>query len=133
MPVFKQHPGQLVHIVDLAYGCDRISSMVGTNQQRLRFIIRNTADSHSSGHLLDVFIKFGPKRRIFNIVDCTVKTAFPIHDHAASLRPKMRMVINSEKQIKYAVLCGCNSKKSSHILASFLSIHACGIPRVSPL
>jgi hypothetical protein len=78
--------------------------MVGPYDQRLRLIIGNTANPKPSLHLIDVFIKFRPKRGILNIMDRPVKSLIAIYRHPTAPCPKVGMVIYPKKQIKYTIL-----------------------------
>ena len=97
MSIAKEHFRQFFHIVDFAYRRNRVRSMMGTHQKRLRLIIRYTANAHRTGHFLYILVEFRAKRRIFDIVDGAVKAAFPVDYHSSALRAQMGMVINAKK------------------------------------
>ena len=93
---------QLLHnafqIIDLAHCHDGIGSVVGTHQKRLRFIVRNTADSQISFHLIYIFVKLGTKGRILNVVNRSVKSLLlTVYSHSRTPRTQVGMVIRSEK------------------------------------
>jgi hypothetical protein len=67
-----------------------------------------------------ILIELGPERCILNIVDGTVKSVFAVYRHSSPSGSQMGMIVNSEKQIKYAVLIGRDAKKAAHNLSSFL-------------
>ena len=88
---------------------------MGTHHQRLGLKIRNAADADISLHLIEILVKFCPKRSIFNIMYRPVEALFfAIDHHACSPGSQMGMVIRSEIQVKDTILLGCNTKKSAH-------------------
>ena len=87
---------------------------MGTHNQWLRFIIGNAADSHIPLHFIYIFIKFRTERRIFNIMDGTVKSFLPINRHPSPPRSQVGMIIRSKKQVKDTVVLRRHSKKSTH-------------------
>ena len=89
--------------------------MMGADQQRLRFIIRNTADSHVAVHGICLFIKFCTERGVFDVVDCPVKAfLFIICHHAGTPCSKVTMIVCTKEQIKDTVAFGSDSKETSH-------------------
>jgi hypothetical protein len=44
----------------------------------------------------------------------TIKAILPIYRHTATSGAQVGMIVNTKKQIKYAILSGCNSEKSAH-------------------
>ena len=94
----------LLRIVDLAYGGDGISAVMGADDQGLGFIIGDASNPQVPLHLPHIFVKLGAERRVFYIVDGTVEPFFAIYGHAATPCTKMRMIVRSEKQIKNAVV-----------------------------
>ena len=114
IPVFEYPIHDLIRIIDFPHRLYCISSMMGTDDQRLRLIIGNTADPHISFHLVHIFIKFGTERRVLNIMYGTVKPFFSINCHSGSSRPQMGMIVRPEKQIKHAIVLRRHSKKSTH-------------------
>ena len=100
----KDFLNKLISVVYLSHGCNSIGAMMRTNQQGLGFIIGNAPDSVFSLHLLHIFIELGTKRCIFYIVDGSVKALVSIHCHSAASGSQMRMIIDSEKQIKHTIL-----------------------------
>ena len=116
VPFGEQFLCQKVRIINSAHSGNGIGSMVRTHHQRLGFIIRYTANPDTSPHFNHFFVKFCAKRRILNIMNRPVKSAFPVVNHHSSPPgAQMRMIICSEKYIKHAVLFGCNTKKTSHV------------------
>ena len=101
-------------IVNFSHGCNGKCAMMGTHNQWLWFKIGNAANPVISLHFLHVFIKFRPKWGIFYIVNCTVKPVLSIHRHSGTSCSQMGMIIGSKKQIKYAVILRCHSKKTAH-------------------
>ena len=80
----------IVQVIDFSYGHDCVGSMMGTNDQRLRFVVRNASDSHRSMHDIDIFIKFCTERGIFNIVDRPVETVlFVVDGHTGTSGSQM--------------------------------------------
>ena len=115
VPVLEDVLSQLCRVVDAAHRGNRIGSVVGADQQGLGLVVGNTANAHPACHFVDVFFKLGPERRIFNVVNGTVKSLFPIHGHTCPAGSQMGVIIGSEKQIKYAILFGCHTKKTTHL------------------
>ena len=93
-----------IGIVDLSDGHDGKGAMVGADDQRLGFVVRNTADAQMAAHALHFFVKFCPKGRIFNVVDGTVE-AFPvvIDRHTGASGAKMGVIVCPEIEVKYAI------------------------------
>ena len=118
--ISKQIFYQFIRIIDLTHRCDRIRSMMRTHDQRLWFIIRDTADSIPALHLLHIFIKLCTERCVFYIVDRTVKAFFSPDCHATASCAQMRMIIHAKKQIKYTIFLCCYAKKATHFLSSML-------------
>ena len=103
--VVKRLFHQFFLIVNLSHRCDGKTAQMRLNQKRLRLTIRNTTDSKIAGQFLHIPLELCPKRRIFNIVDRTVKSfLFAVHSHAAPTGSQMGMIINTEKQVKYTAL-----------------------------
>ena len=96
--------GQCIRIVDLSYRCQCIGSMMGTHDQRLRFIIRDTADTHITFHFVGILVKFGTERCALNIVDRPVEAVLSEYHHAGTTRAQMGMIVCTEVQIKNTVL-----------------------------
>ena len=94
---------QLIHVIDLADSGDSVCSVMGPYNQRLCFKIRNAADAQVALHVMDIIVKLGTERRVFNVVDGTVKAVFSIHRQSGPAGSQMGMVIRAEKQIKYAI------------------------------
>ncbi len=115
MPLEKNILYQPVRIVDLSHRADSISTVMRTDQQRLRLIIGNTADSKLPVHIVDILVKLGSKRSVLDIVNRPLKPArFVVNCHSGTSRPQMGMIIRPKKQIKHTILFGCNSKKTAH-------------------
>ena len=104
MSVLKENIHNLGGIIDLSHGGDRIGSVMGTNDQRLRFIIRDTADTEIPFHLYDVFFEFRPEICRLYIMDGTVEAALAVvNRHAGTPCSQVRMIIRSIIQIKDTV------------------------------
>ena len=73
------------------------------DQKGLRLKIRDTADPQISLHLSHVPVKFGPERRILDVVDSPVKPVRSVGRHSASSGSQVRMVIDSVKQFQYTI------------------------------
>ena len=112
---------QFLRVVDFAYGSQCVGSVMGTDNQWLGFIIGNTTDAVISFHGLDILVKLCTERCIFYVVYGTVKTILAVHSHSASSGTQMRMIIYSEKQIKYAVFFCGHTKKATHFFYLYLS------------
>ena len=119
--LLKMYLGRIIHplqkfiiIVDLSHKGKGKASNPGTEQKGLRFIIRNTSDSHISLHGTHIPVKFCTERCVFNVVDGTVKSMFSVNSHTAAACSQMRMIIHSVKKFQYAVAFRCYSKKSAH-------------------
>ena len=69
LSLLKQVLCQFILIIDLADCGNCISTMMGTNDQRLWLKIRNAANAHLSLHFLYIFVKLCPEWCILNIVD----------------------------------------------------------------
>ena len=77
---------------------------MGPDYQGLGLGVRNTANSHISAHLLNVAFKLGSEWSIFDIVDSSLESLLGIIQcHSTPLGSKVRMIVCSEKQIKYTV------------------------------
>ena len=115
----EQHVRQFLAVIDLSDRCDRIGAVMGADDQRLRFIIADTADAESSLHLHKVLFKLGSEIGTLDIMNCAVKSLFPIiHRHTGPSCAEVGMIIRSIKQIKDDVFTQCCAKKSTHT-ASF--------------
>ncbi len=124
VPAGEQFLGQFLRIVDPSHRGNGIGTVMGTDHQGLGFKVRNTADPHTALHFIHVFVKFCPERGILNIVDCPVKSPVSVIDyHAGPSGSQMGMVVCPEIQVKYTILFGSNTKKSSHDILSLL--HLC--------
>ena len=89
---------QCIKVVDLADCRDCKAAQMRLNQQRLRLEVGNTSDTEIALHLVDIPLKLGAERGIFDVVDCTVKAALAVSCHAAASCAEMRMVINAIKK-----------------------------------
>ena len=89
--------GQLLHIIDLSDRGDRVGAVMGTDNERLRLVIRNAADPHIPGHLIQILFKFGPKRRTFDIVNGAVKAAVSVDHQTSSSGSEVGMIVCSEE------------------------------------
>ena len=112
--LFHDHADQSCHIINFADRRDRVSSMMRTHDQRLRFHVGDTADAQVPLHFMDIAVKFGAERRIFNVVDGPIEPLFSINRHAASSGSQMRMIVRTEKQIEHAIFFRYNAKITAH-------------------
>ena len=56
-------------------------------------------------HFIGFSVKFGPKRRVFNVVDGAVKTVIPaVYGHSRPACSQMGMVIYPVKKFQYTVV-----------------------------
>ena len=62
---------------------------MGTYDQRLWLIVRNTADTEISFHLLHIFVEFGSEWCILNVVNRTIKSFFAVNGHSSASCTKM--------------------------------------------
>ena len=93
-----------IFIIDLTHRRDRVSAVVGTDDQRLRLIIGNTANAKGTVHGIDILVKLCPKRSIFNVMYGPVKTLFIIiHSHTGPSRPQVGMIVCPEEQVKHTI------------------------------
>ena len=75
--------------------------MMGADEKGLGFVIGNAADAQVAFHMPKVFVKFGTKRSVFDIVDRPVKSFFSVvNGHSGAAGAEMGMVVCSEKQVK---------------------------------
>ena len=114
MPFIESTSEQLLLIIDLPYRNNGKASVVRLDQERLRLIVRDTADPKIAFHLLHIPLKLCPERRILYIMDRAAEFTVAVCGHSASSRPQMGMVIHPVKKLQYAVFLRCNSKKSAH-------------------
>ena len=105
---------QFLEIVDLSHRRDGKAAEVGLDQQRLRFIIRNAGNTQIALHAACVPLELGAERRVFDIVDRTVKSTGAVYRHAAAACAEVRVVVHAIKQIEYTVVFRCYAKKSAH-------------------
>ena len=90
MPPAHRLLDQFIDIVDLSHRRDGKAAQMGTGQQRLGFIIGNTADPAVALEFGYIMFKFGSEGRVFDIVNRTVKALYRIiYGHSASSGPKM--------------------------------------------
>ena len=76
---------------------------MGTDDQGLGLKIGNAANTKVAPHVMNVIVKLGTERRVFNIMDGPVEPLFPVHCQTGPTGSQMGMVIRAEKQIKYAI------------------------------
>ena len=76
------------------------------------------ADAAAAGMPLkidQIFFKFGTKMCVFDVVNLALEAFFlAVDDQTASACAQMRMIVNPEKDIKYAILLGSYAKKTAH-------------------
>ena len=100
----KQFVDDLIGVVDLADGHDGKGAVVGADDQRLRFIVRNTADAHVAAHPFHFLVEFRPKGSVFDVVDGAVEPFLIVVDrHAGAPGPQMGVIVRSKIQVKYAI------------------------------
>ena len=64
--------------------------MLRAHEYGLRIGVAYAADADPALHILDIFFKLCPKRRVLDAVDASLETAFGvICDHTAALCPEM--------------------------------------------
>ena len=72
----------LFHVVDTAHRDNGIGAMVGTDDQRLRLIIRNTADSQISGHFRHILVELGTEGGVLDVMNGTIEPfIFTVYRH----------------------------------------------------
>ena len=83
-----------------------------TDQQGLRVGIGDTADTAAAVEIRQVLFKLGAEGRVFDVVDLALEAALLgiIDGHAAPAGTQVRVVVNTEENIKYAVPLGDCSK-----------------------
>ena len=110
-------------IIDFSYCRDSKTSEMRLQQQRLGFIVRDTADPQISFQFLHIPFKFRTERRILYIVDRTIKAFLTVDCHSSSSRSEMGMIIHSIKKLKHTVVFRCNAKKTAHFISSLKTSH----------
>ena len=124
LAVLKNLRHNLILIINLTHSGYGVGAMVRADNQRLGLIVRNTAYSQRAVHLVYVLVKFRAKRRIFDIMDCPVKTLLLIiQRHTGPSGPQMGMIIRPKKQVKDTVFLRCHSKKAAHIFLHLICIY----------
>ena len=83
-------------------------------KQRLRLIVRDTANAQVSFQFFYIPFKFRTERRILYIVDCPIETIFSVDRHSSSPCSEMRMIVHSVEKLKHTILLRCNAKKTAH-------------------
>ena len=103
-PSLQNRINDFLCIVDLANGNDGVASQMRVDQKWLRLIIRNRADSGITGKLFYIPFELCPERRIFYIMNTSLKSVFSIDGHSATACSKVRMIICTKKQIHHTVM-----------------------------
>ena len=110
---------QLLHIVDSADRDNGKVSKLAADDQRLRIGIADTADADMNlilvSHAVHRVFKFCPELGVLQSVDRSVPAITGVNRHSAVFRAKVRMVIDTEIQIKRAIVLGIDAEKASHL------------------
>ena len=101
---FEDFVCDLVGVVDLADRGDREAAVVRANQDGLRFVVGDTADAQIAVHGIGFAGEFRAERCIFNVVNCFIEAVFfAVNGHARATGPEVRVIVYTEKQVKYAI------------------------------
>ena len=106
---------QSIRIVDDSHSRNGEQSQMGPHQQGLGVCVADTADSAVTGELVQICLKFGTERGIFNTVNLSLIAALSVvHHHARSPVSQMGVVVHAEKHIQNHVPVCNGSKKATH-------------------
>ena len=106
---------QSVGIVDAAHRGDGVQTEMGTDQQRLRIGVTDTADAAAAVEVLKILLELGTEGRILNVVDLALEpVSSVINSDAATTGTQMSVIVYAEIQIQYAVSFRDSSEKAAH-------------------
>ena len=85
-------------IVDFTYGRNAEGAVVGTDQDRLRLVVGDTANAVFAEHFVRFLLEFGTKRRVFYIMNGFLKSVFlAVNSHTRTAGTEVRMVVYTVK------------------------------------
>ena len=97
----KKFVDKLIGVVDATDGGYRINSEIGADKNGLRVAVADAADAGIALHFVGDACEFCSERRIFYIMNVALKAFFFVdRRHAAAACAEMRMIVNSEKDVK---------------------------------
>ena len=108
-------PGQLLDIVDLADGHDRIDSEPAGDDQWLILIVADDSDPRTTGELADLIVEFGTELGVGDVVNPAVDPIVGSADcQTAAFGSQMRVIVGAVKNIGDTVVVSHHAKKTAH-------------------
>ena len=96
--IFEDLLYDLLRIVDLADRRNAEGSVVGTDQDRLRLVIGDTADAVFADHVVGFLLEFGTEGSVLYIMNGFIKSVFfTVNSHARAAGAKVRVIVYTVK------------------------------------
>ena len=78
--------------------------------------LKESANAAVSVEIVEILFEFCSERGVFDVVDLPLKMVVlgVIDCHAAAFGTKVRVIVNTEENVKYAVPLGDRAKKTAH-------------------